>query len=73
MTSATTDAPSELLLADRSLWMTMVYAPGQGDDRHEILWLLDGLLVRRTVMAGGLHRFHSGSAAAAAELVTTLV
>lgn len=55
-----------VLAADRSLWMTVAHAPGEGEDRHEILWLLDGLLVRQTVMAGGLHRFHTGSAAAGA-------
>jgi hypothetical protein len=50
-----------VLSADSCLRMTMVYAPGEGDSRHEVLWVQGDALVRQTVSPAGVHRFAGGN------------
>jgi hypothetical protein len=50
-----------VLFADSSLRLTLVYAPGAGDSRHEVLWMQGDALVRQTVMPAGVHRFAGGN------------
>jgi hypothetical protein len=49
-----------VLLAPRSLWITIDYAPGQGTSREEILWLDGDVVVRQTRTPDGFHLFTTG-------------
>ena len=49
-----------VLLAPRSLWITIDYAPGEGDSREEILWLDGDVVVRQTRTPDGFHLFTTG-------------
>jgi hypothetical protein len=62
-----------VLFADSSLRMTMVYAPGEGDSRHEILWVQGDALVRQTVTPTGIHRFAGGNRVALDMLLAALL
>lgn len=48
------------LFATRSLWMTLTYAPGDGDTREEILWFAGETFVRQTRTPEGFHVFTAG-------------
>lgn len=49
-----------VLSAPRSLWITIDYAPGEGDSRQEILWLDGDVVVRQTRTPDGFHVFTTG-------------
>jgi hypothetical protein len=62
-----------VLFADTSLRLTMVYAPGEGDSRHEVLWIQGDALVRQTVSPAGVHRFCGGNRVALDMLLAVLL
>ena len=62
-----------VLFADSSLRLTMVYAPGEGDSRHEVLWIQGDALVRQTVTPGGVHRFAGGNRLSLDMLIAVLL
>ncbi len=62
-----------VLSAGESLRLTIVYAPQEGDSRHEVVWLKSEALVRQTVWPAGIHHFRGGSAAALGELLANVL
>jgi hypothetical protein len=70
----TLDAALGLVLgASSSLRMTLVYAPGAGDSRHEVLWLEGDAAVRQTTTPDGVHRFLTGRRETVDELLALLL
>ena len=59
--------------ASSSLRMTLVYAPGAGDSRHEVLWLEGDAVVRQTTTPDGVHRFLTGRRETVEDLLALLL
>lgn len=62
-----------VLFADSSLCSTLLYAPGEGVNRNETLWLRGGAIVRQTTTPDGLHGFRAGAGAAVDDLLAAVL